>query len=142
MFNIQSPAVEMFKKVCNDITPTIMNGLFTRSHSFSVCSKFNFVVPGVCTFHNGQNSIHCYSPFIWNMIPDCIKDSGTLDIFRNKMWKWKHIYCLCYLCKKYIPNLGFINHIWFKYICLWCSLIYNLIHITWGISLSWFNWKC
>ena len=46
-----------------------------------------------------------------------IKDSETLYIFKSKIWKWKPINCPCRLCKKiyiYMPNLGFINQIWFS----------------------------
>ena len=42
------------------------------------------------------------------MIPGYIKDSETLDAFKGKIRKWKPINCPCRLCKKYIPNLGFI----------------------------------
>ena len=34
----------------------------------------------------------------------------------GRIWNWKPISCLCLLCKKKtnIPNLGFINQIWFS----------------------------
>ena len=109
-FNIQSLAIEMFK-VINNIAATIIGDLFTTYHSYNLHSKSTFVVPSVRTFHNGQNSIQYYGPLIWNMIPGYIKDSETLDIFKGKIRKWKPTNCPCCLCKKYIPNLGFINQI-------------------------------
>ena len=108
--NIQSLAIEMFK-VINHITVTVIDNLFTTYHSCNLHSKCKFVVPSVRTVHNGQNSIQYYGPLIWNMIPGYIKHSETLNIFKGKIQKWKPINCPCQLCKKYIPNLSFINQI-------------------------------
>ena len=107
---IQSIAIEMFK-VINNIAATIIGDLFTTYHSYNLRSKSKFVVPSVRTVHNGQNSIQYYDPLIWNMIPGYIKDSETLDIFKAQVRKWKPINCPSRFCKKYIPNLGFINQI-------------------------------
>ena len=109
-FNIQSLAIEMFK-VINNIAATIFGDLFTTYHSYNLRSKSKFAVPNVRTVHNGQNYIQYYGSLVWNMIPGYIKDSETLDIFKGKIRKWKPITCPCRLCKKYIPNLGFINQI-------------------------------
>ena len=110
-FDIQSLAIEMFK-VINNIATTITGDLFTTYHSYNLRPKSKFVVPSVRKLHNGQNSIQYYGPpLIWKMIPGHIKDSETLDIFKGKIRKWKPINCPCGLCKKYIPNLRFINQI-------------------------------
>ena len=74
-------------KVINNIAASITDDLFTKYHSYNLCSKSKFVVPSVRTVHNGQNSIHYYGPLIWNMIPGYIKDSETLDIFKGKIRK-------------------------------------------------------
>ena len=109
-FDIQSLATEMFK-VINNIAATITDDLFTTYHSCNLRSKSKFAVPCVRTVHNGQNSTQYYGLLIWNMIPGYMKDSKTLDIFKDKIRKWKPINCPCRLCKKYISNLGFINQI-------------------------------
>ena len=109
-FNAQSLATEMFK-VINNIVAAIIDDLFTAYHSYNLRSKSKFFVPSVRTVLNGQNSIQDYGPLIWNMIPGHIKDSETLDIFKGKIRKWKPANYPCRLCKKYIPNLGFINQI-------------------------------
>ena len=91
--------------VGNNVAATIIGDLITRSHQGqNLRSKSNFVVPGMRTVHNGQNSIQIYGPLIWNAIPDCIKDSETLDIFKNKIQKWKPINCPCRLSKKHMPK--------------------------------------
>ena len=107
-FNIQSLATDMFK-VTNNIAATIIDDLFTTYHSYNLCSKSKFVVASVRKVHISQNSIQYYGPLIWNMIPGHIKYSETSDIFKGQILKWKPINFPCHLCKKCIPNLGFIN---------------------------------
>ena len=104
-FNIQSLAIEMFR-VINNIAGTIIGNLFTIYiyHSHNLHSESKFLVPSVCTVHNGQNSIQYYGPLIWNMIPGCIKDSETLDIFKGKIRKWKPINCPCCLQRIYTKS--------------------------------------
>ena len=98
-------------KVINNIAATIIVDLFTTYRSYNLRSKSKFVVPSVRTVHNGQNSIQYYGPLIWNIMPGYIKDSETLDIFKDKIRKWKPLNWPCRLYKKYIPNRGFINQI-------------------------------
>ena len=57
-------------------------------------------------------------------IPGYIKDSETLERFKGKIWKWKPINCPCWIYKKYIPNIGFINQTAFS------IFAYNLVVIV------------
>ena len=109
-FNVHSLAIEMFK-VINNTAVTIIDNLFITYHSHNLRSKSKFVVPGMGIVHNGQNSIKYYGPLIWNMILGYIKDSEPLDILKDKIRKWTPINCSCFLCKKHIPNLVFMNQI-------------------------------
>ena len=86
-------------KVINNIAVTITVNLFTTYHSYNRRSKSKFIVPSVRAVHNGQNFIQYYVPLIWNMMSGYIKDSEILDIFKNKIRKWKSINSLCRLCK-------------------------------------------
>ena len=108
------------------------------------------------TVHNGQNSIGYYGPLIRSMIPGYIKDSETLDIFKGKIRKWKPINCTCRYCKKYIPNLGFINQSFFfmiQYFCFqrevypnyevtlnaWLTQSEGIFHASYGCNQSVFR---
>ena len=53
-------------KVSNNVTPIIIDELFTKSHSYNLRSKFSFVIPSVRTVYNGQNSIYYHDPLILN----------------------------------------------------------------------------
>ena len=45
---------------------------------------------------------------IWAILPNEIKDSDTLQIFKAKIKKWVPVECPCRLCKIYLPQVGFI----------------------------------
>lgn len=101
VFSVQQLATEM-SKFSNNVAATVIGDLLTRSHHRS---KSNFVVTCMRTVHNGQNSTQIQGPHICNTMPDCIKDSETLDIFKNKIQGWKPLNCYqCRLCKKHMPK--------------------------------------
>ena len=88
---------------------TIIDDLFTRSdNSYILRLKLNFVVPGVRTVCNDQNSIQCYTPFIWNIIHKRFLNFRHVQKPNPKMeaHNWP-----CRLWKKYLPNLDIINQI-------------------------------
>ena len=82
-FNIQSLAIKIFKVIIN-IAATIIDDLFTKYYSYNLRSKSKIAVSSVHAVYNGQNPIQYYGPLIWNMTPDYIKDSETLDLFKGK----------------------------------------------------------
>ena len=55
--------------------------------------------------------VHILGPKIWNLVPNNIKDSETLNIFKSKIKMWVPEKCPCRLCKTYIPGVGFIENI-------------------------------
>ena len=120
LFNIQSLATEMFK-VINNIAATIIDDLFT-TYSYNLRSKSRFAVPSVRTVHNGQNSIQLWFPYLEY-------DSRL----HKRFWNFRHIqntnmkgHKLPLLpLQKNIPNLGFINQIWFR-IFAYNLVAYNL----------------
>ena len=55
----------------------------------------------------GAETIFCFAPKIWYLVPEMIKTSKTLDIFKNKIRKWKPD-CPRPLSKSYLQHVGFI----------------------------------
>ena len=45
---------------------------------------------------------------IWDLVRENIKESETLQIFKNKIKECKLPGCTCRLCKDYIFNLGYL----------------------------------
>ena len=85
-----------------------MKEIFKLKDSFRYPSKQIFVTHNVRTVSHGTNTLSYMGPKIWLMIPDEIKASSTLDIFKMKIRKWKPVDCPCRLCKTYIDKVGFI----------------------------------
>ena len=56
----------------------------------------------------GTESISFLALKIWEILPNEIKDSDTLQIFKAKIKKWVPVECPCRLCKVYLPQVGFI----------------------------------
>ena len=113
--NLQILATEMFK-VANSISPTSMSKLFHLNPNFCTenVSSRTRIKP---QFYNNSNPRKVFSgletlrtlgPKIWNLIPDSIRRSRTLSIFKDKIKQWKPINCPCRLCKTFIKGIGFL----------------------------------
>ena len=100
--NLQKLAIEMYK-IKNGLSPDIMADLFdikTRGNS-------DFVIPQVKTVNRGIETIRYRGPLTWELVPDDIKESESLSIFKDKIKSWKPSGCSCRLCKNYIPGIGY-----------------------------------
>ena len=107
--NIQSLAIEIFK-VKNDLSNAIMNDIFElRSVSYSLRSQTDFVRPSVNTEHFGINSLRFFANRVWDIVPNEIKNSRNLDVFKSKIRKWEPKERRCKLCINYFRELGYVN---------------------------------
>ena len=100
--NLQKLATEMYK-VKNGLSPKIMADLFTlKSHGNS-----DFVIPQVKTVNRGIETIRYRGPLTWDLVPEEIKQSESLSIFKDRIKEWKPTGCTCRLCKTYISGIGY-----------------------------------
>ena len=108
--NIQYLAIEIFK-VKIGISPEIMSEvfIFEENTAYNLRIGSHLQRSNTHTIHYGVESISTLGAKIWNLIPDDIKESKTLNIFKRKIKKWTPEQCPCRLCKKYINQIGFIN---------------------------------
>ena len=67
----------------------------------------DFVIPQVKTVKLGIETIRYRGPLTWELVPDDIKESESLSIFKDKIKSWKPSGCSCRLCKNYIPGIGY-----------------------------------
>ena len=100
--NLQKLATEMYK-IKNGLSPEIVANLFTPKTR----GNSDFVIPHVKTVNRGIETIRYRGPLTWNMVPEDIKNAGSLAIFKNKIKHWKPTDCTCRLCKTYIPGVGY-----------------------------------
>ena len=106
--NIQYLAIELFK-VKNDIAPEFMSDIFPLKNKLVYCSKQDFLTKRVYSVYNGTETLSYLGPKIWLMIPNEIKASSSLKLFKKRIKVWKPEKCPCRLCKPYVQNVGFIG---------------------------------
>ena len=78
-------------------------------------TKYNFRNGSVLVSSNmktttyGINSVTQLAPKIWELVPEEIKISKSLNIFKHKIKVWTPGNCHCTLCKLCVPNLGYVQ---------------------------------
>ena len=113
--NLQFLATEMFK-VTSNLAPAFMKEVFgqntnvlTENISANTRLKPTFYNPkNPQKVNSGLETVRCLGPKIWSMVPDNVKNSTSLPIFKTEIKKWTPVHCPCRLCKDYIPQLGYV----------------------------------
>ena len=100
--NIHTIASEMYK-VKHNLCPSYVSDLFVYNDKTN-----KFTLPVVRSEKMGKKSWQYYGPIVWNsMIPDNIKDSVNINIFKEKIKSWVPDNCKCKLCIDFIPGVGY-----------------------------------
>ena len=69
-----------------------------------------FLRPNVNTVYNGEHSLRGFGPILWNtMLPEKLKDSESLEKFKECIKSWTPENCNCKLCKIYIEGVGYVD---------------------------------
>ena len=106
--NLQVLATEIFR-IRNNMAPEFLNEIFQeRTLQYNLRRRNPFHIRRVNSVYNGTESLSFLGPKIWNLVPEEIKTSETVDIFKNKIKKWIPENCPCRLCRVYIQNVGFV----------------------------------
>ena len=106
--NLQKLMIEIYK-VKNGYAPTIMNNLFeVVDLPYNLRDDIKIKSQNVRTVFYGTESLLFLGPKLWNRLPNNYKSAVSLSEFKYKIRNWKCDNCPCRLCKKYIPQLGFI----------------------------------
>ena len=113
--NLQSLCIEMFK-VRNGLAPSFMQDIFSTnknvaggnisSNTRAQSQFYNYSNPK--KVNTGLETLRCLGPKIWDKVPRDIRNAASLSIFTNKIRKQTFSNCPCRLCKRYVPNLGYI----------------------------------
>ena len=56
----------------------------------------------------GLNSLQIFGVRLWRLLPDNIKYSNSLEVFKEKIKSWKPN-CPCKLCATFIKGVGYID---------------------------------
>ena len=97
-------------KVVNGVALLILNFLSEfRNNKYNIR---NFQVHSTYfmrTVNYGIETITYRAPSLWAKLSSEYKLTPSLEEFKMKIKKWKCDSCSCRLCKKFQPNLGFVN---------------------------------
>ena len=101
--NIQLLATEICKTV-NGLAPTILNSIFEIKE---FRNKINFKSSNFNSVRYGIDSLTYLGPKIWNIAPEDLKKSESLNVFESKIKKWIPGDSPCRFCRLFIENLGY-----------------------------------
>ena len=91
--NIQALATEMFK-VKNNIALEIMKELFApKMSSYGLCNNNLFKRRRVNSLWHDTESVSYLGPKIWDLVPNEIKESESLNGLKFKIKRWFHEGC-------------------------------------------------
>ena len=95
-------------KLKNDISPTLMNEIFQffENPIYELRSGVHLPSWNSRTIFFRTESIMNLGAKSWNMVPQDIKFSQSLYVFKSKIKYWTPNHCPC---KTYIGKFGFIN---------------------------------
>ena len=97
--NIHCLATEMYK-VKNDLSPSFMKEIFSYNEK-----RDKFFLPYARTTKMGQGSLRSFGPIVWNtMLPENLKESPSLNIFKDCIKSWIPNNCKCRLCNDHNNN--------------------------------------
>ena len=91
-------SIEIYKTI-NQLNPIYMNVIFKKSND-KTSSRLpnNLEVPRVNQVKYGTNSLRVLAPKIWNKLPENIKSSKTLELFKCNIKAWEGPNCNCSIC--------------------------------------------
>ena len=107
--NIERLAIEMFK-FYNGLSPPLMNNIFKlrEENPYNLRHLSEFSRPMINSVYHGTESISFLGPKIWDIPPEKLKNTETLEIFKKEIKIWKPDNCPCRLCKVFIEGVGFL----------------------------------
>ena len=90
----------------------------------------HFKRENVKSTHYGIQSVRHLGPKIWNIVPQNIRESNSLNEFKSLIKFWKPDACPCRLCKNYIAHV--LRLVLFDFICIKtiCLSFTNLFFIV------------
>ena len=96
-------------KYLNDLSPDIMSDIFKRRENTYNLRNFHiFESQNPRTKKFGLDSIADRASQLWKNVPEEIRNSASLPVFKEKIKKVPLISCSCHCCRKYIHHVGFI----------------------------------
>ena len=98
-------------KVKKGVSPTIMNEIFQffENPVYELSSGVHLPSRNSRTTFFGTESIMNLGAQLWNMVPENIKSSELLNVFKSKIKYGRPNQCPRRICKTFVDEAGFIN---------------------------------
>ena len=97
--HLQCLMIEIFKSLNND-GPLIIKEIFQmKDQSYNLRNNNNLQLPPSKSTTFGTNSLVFKGSLIWNMLSPLIKNSSTLNEFKNKIKTSGAVKCSCRICQ-------------------------------------------
>ena len=91
----------------NILSPKSMQSVFVeRSIPYSLRKAWELMTKKAKSTKYGTETVTFRAPEIWGFLPEEIRHSESVGIFKIKQWTSSD--CKCRLCRTYISNVGFI----------------------------------
>ena len=75
---------------------------------YNLRNNNEFVIPRIKTVNFGSESIRYRGSQLWFSLPQDIRNTESLSLFKSKIKKWHGEECFCILCRPFIPNVGLL----------------------------------
>ena len=110
MKNLQQLAIAIYK-VKNGLSPEIVKKdfVFQENENYDLRSGTALANKNLHTEYFGTDTITNLGPKLWKFVPDEIKNSSQLSIFKSRIKTWTTANCPFRLCKTFVKDLGFIE---------------------------------
>ena len=106
--NLQLLLVEILKTKEN-LNPSFMKDvLVERTENYNLRSGNTLQLPKARTTTYGIESVSFPGSLFWHALPEGLKKSENLTVFKRELRSWKGLDCKCRLCKMYIADLGYL----------------------------------
>ena len=100
--------IEVYKYL-NDLSSDIMSDIFKpRENTYNLRNVHIFESENPRTKKFGLDSIAYRASQLWKNVPEEIRNSTSLPMFKKKIKKVPCISYSCNCCRKYIHHVGFI----------------------------------
>ena len=92
------------------LSPPIMNDILTldENASYNLRSGVTVTRRNIRTNKFGFETITTIGAVLWRNLPNDIKNSDSLNIFKHRTKQWTPDNCPCKICRNFIKNLGYI----------------------------------
>ena len=97
VYRLRTLCLEIYKTL-NDLNPAYMKEIYKKSVNRHSSRLNNIEVPTINQVTYGKNSLRALGPKIWNCLPESIKSSQTLNVFKKSIKTWDGPKCNCNFC--------------------------------------------